>query len=147
MENYSSLRFRKSLTGYWIAQKLNAKTILLAVPSLALVRQTLNTWIREAIADGIEIDWIAVCSDDDVKNSDDPLMKKVDLGIDVTTDPKVICNFLRQSKGSKVLITTYQSGHAVSEGIKKSGETFDLGIFDEAHKTVGQKDKKFAIFI
>ena len=135
----------KSLTGYWIAQKLNAKTILLVVPSLALVRQTLNTWTREAIANKIEMDWIAVCSDDDVKNSDDPLMKKVDLGIDVSTDPKVICNFfLRKSKGSKFLITTYQSGHAVSEGIKKSGKTFELGVFDEAHKTVGQKDKKFA---
>ena len=135
----------KSLTGFWMAQKLNSKTILIAVPSLALVRQTLNTWTREAIANGIEMDWIAVCSDDDVKNSDDPLMKKVDLGIDVDTDPKTIYNFfLRQSKGSKVVITTYQSGQVVSEGIKNSGKKFDLGIFDEAHKTVGQKDKKFA---
>ena len=50
----------KSLTGYWIAEKLQSKTILLAVPSLALVRQTLSTWTREAIANGIEMDWIAV---------------------------------------------------------------------------------------
>ena len=32
----------KSLTGYWISKRLNAKTILIAVPSLALVRQKLR---------------------------------------------------------------------------------------------------------
>ncbi len=135
----------KSLTGYWISQKLQSKTTLLAVPSLALVRQTLSTWTREAIANGIEMDWIAVCSDEDVKKSDDPLMQKVDLGIEVNTDPQVVADFLSKKRtGNKVVVTTYQSGVVVSEGLKKSGKTFDLGIFDEAHKTVGQKDKKFA---
>ena len=135
----------KSLTGYWIAEKLQSKTILLAVPSLALVRQTLSTWTREAVANGIEMDWIAVCSDEDVKSSDDPLMQRVDLGIEVNTDPNLVSEFLLNStEGTKVVITTYQSGEVVSEGLKKSGKTFDLGIFDEAHKTVGQKDKKFA---
>ena len=28
--------------------------------------------------------------------------------------------------------------------MKKAGKTFDLGVYDEAHKTVGQKDKGFA---
>ncbi len=135
----------KSLTGYWIAEKLQSKTILLAVPSLALVRQTLSTWTREAVANGIEMDWIAVCSDEDVKSSDDPLMQRVDLGIEVNTDPNLVSEFLlNSSEGTKVIMTTYQSGEVVSEGLKKSGKTFDLGIFDEAHKTVGQKDKKFA---
>jgi predicted helicase len=35
----------KSLTAYWIAEALKAKTILVAVPSLALVRQSLTDWI------------------------------------------------------------------------------------------------------
>jgi len=135
----------KSLTGYWISQKLNAKTILIAVPSLALVRQTLGSWAREAVANDSEMDWIAVCSDDDVKNSDDPSMQKVDLGIEVNTDPQIIANFLsKRTKGSKVMITTYQSGKVVSDGVKIAGKTFDLGIYDEAHKTVGQKEKGFA---
>ena len=135
----------KSLTGYWISQRLNAKTILIAVPSLALVRQTLGSWTREAVANGIYMDWIAVCSDGDVKNSDDPSMHKVDLGIEVDTDPQMVANFLsKRTKGSKVLITTYQSGKVVSEGVKRAGKTFDLGVYDEAHKTVGQKHKGFA---
>jgi superfamily II DNA or RNA helicase len=135
----------KSLTGYWVSQRLRAKTILIAVPSLALVRQTLKEWTREAVANGIDMDWIAVCSDNDVKNSDDPSMQKVDLGIEVDTDPQVVADFLKKpTKGNKVLITTYQSGRVVSQGLKKVGLTFDLGIYDEAHKTVGQKDKVFA---
>jgi predicted helicase len=34
----------KSLTAFWIAEKLDAKRILVAVPSLALIRQTLRVW-------------------------------------------------------------------------------------------------------
>jgi predicted helicase len=34
----------KSLTAYWIAEALKAKLILVAVPSLALVRQSLTDW-------------------------------------------------------------------------------------------------------
>ena len=39
----------KSLTAYWIAEALTAKTILVAVPSLALVRQSLADWTRESL--------------------------------------------------------------------------------------------------
>lgn len=50
----------KSLTGFWIAQKLGAKRTVVAVPSLALVKQTLNVWTREYLAHGIRPDWICV---------------------------------------------------------------------------------------
>ena len=56
----------KSLFGYWLAEQLKARTILLAVPSLNLVRQTLDTWTRESIANGRDYDWIVVCSDESV---------------------------------------------------------------------------------
>ena len=62
----------KSLTAYWIAKAQFSKVVLIAVPSLALVRQTLNAWSRQALADGSRIDYIAVCSDKDVGKSDDP---------------------------------------------------------------------------
>ena len=135
----------KSLTGYWLADRLDAKKVLIAVPSLALVKQTLATWTREAVANEIDMDWIAVCSDSDVTQSEDPLMKKVDLGIAVGTDPQIISDFMvKKSSAIKVVITTYQSGGVISQGLSQLGLSFDLGVFDEAHKTVGQKDKKFA---
>lgn len=34
----------KSLTAYWLAGELDAKRIVIAVPSLALIRQTLKVW-------------------------------------------------------------------------------------------------------
>ena len=40
----------KSLAAYWIAEALGAKTILVAVPSLALIRQGLADWTREFLA-------------------------------------------------------------------------------------------------
>jgi predicted helicase len=53
----------KSLTAYWIAKELGSRRIVIAVPSLALIRQTLKVWLREAMAAGKEVEWICVCSE------------------------------------------------------------------------------------
>ena len=52
----------KSLTGYWLAGALRANSILITVPSLALVRQALGVWARESVANSQELEWMAVCS-------------------------------------------------------------------------------------
>lgn len=138
----------KSLTAYWVAESLFSNEILIAVPSLALVRQTLNTWMRQAIATNREIDYIAVCSDNDVAESDDPSVNAHDVGISVTTNVDAIADFLKSKKsGVKILITTYQSGEAVISAARSLQYEFDLGIFDEAHKTTGNRSKKFALLL
>ena len=72
-------------------------------------------------------------------------MRRVDLGIDVSTDPAAVASFLsKSSQAVKVVMTTYQSGRVVSEGAGKAKVSFDLGIFDEAHKTVGSEGGLFA---
>jgi predicted helicase len=135
----------KSLTAYWLARELMSQTVLVAVPSLALVKQTLNAWTREALADETSMEWMAVCSDQDVSSNDDPAFKTYDLGIAVTTDPTKVSKFLQQpSKSLKVIITTYQSSNVISDAVKEAKHQFDLGIFDEAHKTAGHKSKKFS---
>jgi hypothetical protein len=58
----------KSLTAFWIAQALEAKTVVVAVPSLALIRQSVTDWTREFLAHGQIPDWICVCSDETVGN-------------------------------------------------------------------------------
>ena len=138
----------KSLTAYWVAESLSANKILIAVPSLALVRQTLNTWMRQAVATNRKIDYIAVCSDNDVAETDDPSVNTHDVGISVTTDVDAIADFLKSKKtGVKILITTYQSGEAVISAARLLHYEFDLGIFDEAHKTTGNRSKKFALLV
>jgi superfamily II DNA or RNA helicase len=134
----------KSLTAFWIAKKMGVKSILVAVPSLALLQQTLKVWTREFLINGIEPEWFCVCSDGTVKDDqDDYVTDTSDLGIKVDTDPKLIKQFLKKKTSKiKVLFTTYQSGRATSKGSR--GFTYDLGIMDEAHKTVGSKTKEMA---
>ena len=138
----------KSLTAYWIAKSLSSKSILIAVPSLALVRQTLDAWSRQALADGSAFEYIAVCSDQDVAQSDDPVISTHDIGISVTTDSNKVLQFIDSySRHKKVVLTTYQSGPVVISATNKSDFEFDLGIFDEAHKTTGDKTKRFSLLL
>ncbi len=134
----------KSLTAFWIAKQMGVKSILVAVPSLALLQQTLKVWTREFLINGIEPEWFCVCSDRTVKDEqDDYVTDTSDLGIKVDTDPKLIKQFLKKKNSKiKVVFTTYQSGKATSKGSR--GFTYDLGIMDEAHKTVGSKTKEMA---
>ncbi len=134
----------KSLTAFWIAEKMKSKSILVAVPSLALLQQTLKVWTKEFLLHNIQPDWLCVCSDDTVKEEQDDFVTfSADLGIKVDTNPRVIKKFLsKKTNKIKIVFTTYQSGRATAIGSK--GYTYDLGIMDEAHKTVGSKDKEMA---
>jgi len=137
----------KSLTAYWIARDLKAKKILVAVPSLALIRQTLKVWLRESLAHGDKVEWICVCSDESAGRveQDDVAVLRQDLGVPCLTDPNEIASWLKQKKpGLTVVFTTYQSGEAMGKAARKANFAFDLGIMDEAHKTVGDGDKLFS---
>ena len=137
----------KSLTAYWIARDLKAKKIVVAVPSLALIRQTLKVWLRESLAQGDTVEWICVCSDESAGRveQDDVAVLRQDLGVPCLTDPKEIASWLKQKKpGLTVVFTTYQSGEALGKAARRAKFAFDLGIMDEAHKTVGNGDKLFS---
>jgi superfamily II DNA or RNA helicase len=138
----------KSLTAFWVAQALkDVNTILVAVPSLALIKQSLADWTREYLAHDQVPEWLCVCSDETVGNlSQDEFMGGTyDLGIDTTTDVKKIAKFLKKKSDSpKIVFATYQSGIKLGEGARKAECEFDLAILDEAHKTVGKKAKLFA---
>ncbi len=140
----------KSLTAFWIAHELKANKILIAVPSLSLIQQTLATWTRESIANKKNINWICVCSDESVSKLErvDIAVLTQDLGIRVHSNPDEIADWLQLHKTeSIVVITTYQSGKTIANAVKKANINFDLGILDEAHKTVGKKDSLFSHLI
>lgn len=140
----------KSLTAFWIAEALKAKSILVAVPSLALIRQSLGDWTKEFLARGVIPDWLCVCSDESTGQieQDDFLSSAYELGIPATTDPKAISAFLRRKRdGHKIIFTTYQSSARLAKAARSARHRFDLGILDEAHKTVGVKEKAFATLL
>ena len=140
----------KSLTAYWIAEALKAKTILVAVPSLALVRQSLADWTREFLAHGVKPDWLCVCSDETVGNleRDEFVGEVYDSGLPTHTDTNEIAALLRApSTGPKIVFTTYQSSGKLAAAARKARIKFDLAILDEAHKTVGVHSKTFATLL
>ena len=51
----------KTLVSLWLAERMKAKRILVLVPSLALIRQTLHEWLKETAWE--QPRFIAVCSD------------------------------------------------------------------------------------
>jgi superfamily II DNA or RNA helicase len=141
----------KSLTAFWIANKVKAKSVIVAVPSLNLIKQSLEDWTKEfsAIGEQNKVDWKIICSDESVRGveSDEFVTDTASLGVP-TTDVSELTKFLKQpSKGKKVVFTTYQSSQRLAAAAKKSKFVFDFAILDEAHKTVGEKSKAFAILL
>lgn len=140
----------KSLTAWFLAQALGSKRIVIAVPSLSLVKQTLKVWSRESAANDIDVDWICVCSDETAgkADQDDVVVQRQDIAVPCYTSTDKIAEWLRtKHQGLTVVFTTYQSGDVLATAARKAKFTFDLGIMDEAHKTVGDSDKQFSILL
>ena len=135
----------KSLTGYWITDELKSKRTIIAVPSLSLVKQTLDVYLREIVARGKKAKWLCICSDEGIGKDDDIVYYTENIGVPCQTDSEYIKNWLQENQEEEIYIfTTYQSGRIIAEVSKELGLTFDLGIFDEAHKTVGSDKKLFS---
>lgn len=129
----------KTLASMWIAEKLNAQRILILVPSLALLSQTLREWaFNTSIA---PFRYLCLCSDTTVDlGNDSPIEHLYEMNIPVTTNAETVSEFLKKNPSSPlILCTTYQSSKVLSTAAIKTGTTFDLAIFDEAHRTTGAK--------
>ena len=134
----------KTLTALWTTEQLGASKVLVLLPSLALLRQTLHEWLKETSLDSLA--YLCVCSDKSVTDDADAdaiSTAQSDLDFEVSTDSSTVRRFLDVPfKGTKVIFSTYQSAAVVGEAMKK-GESFDLGIFDEAHKTAGREGRNY----
>ena len=117
--------------------------ILFTVPSLALLKQTLDDWAAEA--DGAFTAW-AVCSDTKVSSAarnDTADDSTVDLPIPATTDAQRLAHSLcanNTTEGLQVVFATYQSIEVIHDAQEIAGDSwrdFDLIICDEAHRTTG----------
>lgn len=138
----------KTFTALTIAREFVEKEggtarILFAVPSLALLKQTLDDWAAEA--DGAFTAW-AVCSDTKVSSSarnDTAEESAVDLPIPATTDGQRLADSLNANnatEGLQVVFATYQSIDVIHRAQEIAGDEwrdFDLIICDEAHRTTG----------
>ena len=141
----------KSLTAYWISQALASKSTIIAVPSLALIKQSLEDWTKEMLLSKTTVlpEWCCICSDESTGQlTDDFVTDTYSLGIPTTTNEDEITSFLkRKSPGGKIIFTTYQSAGKLAQVSRGLKFKFDLAILDEAHKTVGAKNKAFSILL
>ena len=120
-----------------------AAKILVLLPSLALLRQTLHEWLRETHLPSLA--YLCVCSDPTVKEGIDALTtQQSDLDFQVSTDPASVRRFLDAPfAGVKIIFSTYQSASVVGAAMQP-GAAFDFAVFDEAHKTAGREGRNFA---
>ncbi len=133
----------KTLVALWAAEQAQVNTVLVLLPSLTLMQQTLLEWSKNN-SWGNRFSFICVCSDPTVKANDEIEIDPTDIDFKVDTDPELVKEFLNQKNEKvKVVFSTYQSSKIVGEA-NKGLSPFDFAIFDEAHKTTGPKGGVFA---
>jgi len=125
----------KTLTAQFISKELDAQRILVLVPSLSLLKQTMRVWQGQG-----QVEVLPVCSDETVSRGEDTPVEHVsELGLPVTTNPADIAEFLRTGSGPRVVFCTYQSSPRITEAFTFDHvPAFDLVIADEAHRCTGQ---------
>ena len=133
----------KTLVSMWVAEELESKKILVRLPSLSLLRQTLHEWLQETRIQDLE--YLCVCSDETVKGEDTLQTSAIDLDFSITTDSEEIQGFVKHPHpGTKIVLSTYHSVRVLRDALANQ-KFFELGIFDEAHKTAGKKEGAFAV--
>jgi superfamily II DNA or RNA helicase len=133
----------KTYTTLLAMEALGSKRVLVLAPTLLLVKQLRDEWMRERTNTWATL---AVCSDIGTNEGDDSThVSPGEIGSKPTTDPAEIAIFLK-SKGPYVVFGTYASSARIATAQKKAGvPAFDLVVADEAHRiagAVGKADKE-----
>ncbi|MEY9937668.1 superfamily II DNA or RNA helicase [Streptacidiphilus sp. MAP5-52] len=133
-------------------------TVLVLVPSLGLLAQTVRAWRADA---GVPLQVLAVCSDQAAERGPDDAgsLEELtgELGLEATTDPVRITAFLSSrppapaAAGLRVLFGTYHSSGRIAQAFadcRPAGPALaplDLVVFDEAHRCAGDPGAPFAV--
>ncbi len=134
----------KTLIALWVAERSRSQKVLVLLPSLQLLRQTLHDWLRDT--SWSRPSFRCVCSDPTVTrstNREDQLrLSQADMDFRVNTKSDEVREFLTPTgPGTRIVFSTYDSAKVVADAMQP-GDSFDLGIFDEAHRTAGRQGKK-----
>lgn len=133
----------KTLAALWITERTKSKKVLFLAPSLALIKQTLESWSANSSE---EFSYLCVCSDKTVSSEveDDGDITIADFNIPVTTSPQVISGYINsKDHRKKIIFSTYQSLDVLVNGLRLSPDSkFNMIVFDEAHRTAGSKNSK-----
>lgn len=124
----------KTFLAFWVTiREMKLNKIFIVVPSLYLLSQTFEVYQRELQNDNFH--FILIGSDMDDK---DFICEYIP-----TTNINDIQTQIQNNKEKLIVITTYHSSDLLIKSAKSVKFKFDIGIYDEAHRTVGEKDKCF----
>ena len=135
----------KTFTALKIAENLagEGKRVLVLVPSLALIAQTVREWSNDT---KVGLRSFAVCSDVQVgkrrkHTSDVAEIEAHELDFPATTNPAKLAARagVKDHKRMTVVFGTYQSISVLTAAQEQGLPAFDLIICDEAHRTTGAK--------
>ncbi|MCY4661879.1 MAG: DEAD/DEAH box helicase family protein, partial [Acidobacteria bacterium] len=159
----------KTRVGYRIARELTTpgktpdgadRLTIVLCPSIGLVRQLKTAYEAMAKSDGVEIDTLAVCSD---RSGDSARRRRPNVDEAIADDPTAdlsgidgseitgavrrkaqdIADWItvrdRDPAAWPVIVSTYQSGPTLAEGVRHAGADAAVLICDEAHRTAGLK--------
>jgi len=154
----------KTLTQMRTAEALDPTRIVVLVPTLALVKQSYEAWKRSSKW-GDSLKAVFVCSDKTIgagqngargpgsedEDEDEVTLDELELVGVPTTDPLEINRNIDSQMGTVdspvVVFSTYASADMLGAAMKMRAvgdRSFDVGIFDEAHKTAGDEGKQNA---
>ena len=158
----------KTRVGYRIARELTTpgktggadRLTIVLCPSIGLVRQLKTAYEVMAETDGVPIETLAVCSD---RTGDSARRRKLNVDEAIADDPTAdlsgidgsemtgtvrrkaqdIADWItergRDPAAWPVIVSTYQSGPTLAEGVRAAGADAAVLICDEAHRTAGLK--------
>ena len=116
----------KTFTALKIAEAIKPRSVVIFLPSLALISQCMKEWVSETTLSSFTT--LSVCGDDTVTNdigSESLLLEKV--SFPVTTEIGAIQRFLKtNSSDTKVIFCTYQSSSVLAQACEKY--LFDFSI-------------------
>jgi len=124
----------KTMVSLWVWEKLDVPTALVVLPSISLLAQTVREWCANARA---EFDFLAVCSDESVTDSDLIVRSASELPFASTTDASEIAAFLAGDGERRVIFSTYHSTPRIAEALDDDSQ-IDLIVADEAHRCAGR---------
>ena len=123
----------KTIVALRICEKMDLNRVVVCVPNLTLESQIFRDWYNY-FSDTYS--FLCIGSDKSIGSNE---------GLTATTEPEDIKRTLKKRSNKKIIVlATYQSVHLLSEVVNDIGYSFNIGIIDEAHRTVGQKDRSFS---
>lgn len=124
----------KTITSYFIIERMKYKDIVIVVPSLLLLSQFYMEWSKMR-----NMRSLLICSDIDKEVKETP-------GLLLYSNVDEIKEWLKKYENEqRYIFVTYQSGEIIKNVFKETDTYFDICIYDEAHKTAGVDGSKFSL--